>query len=399
MISPEVCSLPVYRQRKLQILLLVSLIPMLGYSLINPAFPKIIDNLGISPPEVGLLITFYGVPGLLFIPISGALADRFGRKRVLVPSLLLFGVAGGSCAFFQDFNTILMLRFLQGLGGAAVFPMCSTLIGDFYSGKECTQAMGYNFSVSYMASAAYPFVGGAVALLAWYYPFLIYFVAVPIGILVLFKLENPKSCERQGAFDYLSNIAKIFRNRRIVGLFAASFLMFLIYSSAYATYFSLLLGGKFGASSLVIGLVVSIGSATTGITSWQMSKLARRFSEMNLIKAAFVLIAVSIFSVQFASELWMVVVMAIIFGIGLGTIDPGKISVLSSLASPNHRATLMSLDETFVVLGMTLGPVVLGAVFVFGGLTGVFNAGAVLALVSFALMVFLLRPDDHGKSV
>ncbi len=399
MSSPAACNVPVYRQRKLQIILAVSMIPMLGYSLINPTFPKIVESLGISPEEVGLLIAFYGVPGLFFIPISGVLADRFGRKKVLVPSLLLFGIAGGACAFFQDFSALLALRFLQGLGGAAVFPMCTTLIGDFYSGIECKQAISYNSSVSYVTSATYPFLGGAVALFAWNYPFLIYFVAVPIGFLVLFKLENPTSCESQGVRNYLGNVIALLRRRQVVGIFLSSLLLFTIYSATFMTYFPLLLDRSFGLSSLEIGLMVSVVTVSTGITASQLSKLTRRFSEMDLIKAAFVLISLSLFAIWLSADIWMVTATAIALGIGVGIIDPGKISVLSSLASPNHRAAIMSLDETFIVLGMSLGPVAFGAVFVIWGLGGVYNVGAVLALVAFSLAFFLLRPAGHGKDV
>ncbi len=393
------CPTPIYRQRRLQIIFAASLIPLLGYSLINPAFPAIVENLGITPQEVGLLITFYGAPAVVFVPAIGILADRFGRKKVLVPSLLIYGLAGGACAFTHNFGALLALRFLQGLGGAAVFPMCMTLIGDYYSGAECTQAMGYNFSVTYVTSATYPFIGGAVALLAWNYPFLIYFAAVPVGLLVLFKLESPAPAGRQDIREYLTSIVRMMRRRQVLGVFLGSLFMFTIYSAAYLTYLSLLIGSSFGASSLVIGLMVSLGFVSTAVTAWQVNKLARRISVMNLIKLAFVIIALSLFLLQFASSLWMVAATTILFGVGLGIIDPGKMSALNSLTPAEYRAALMALDETFVVIGMSLGPLLFGAVFVVFGLSGVFNGAALLALAAFALLALLLRPVATGKSV
>ncbi len=390
--SPEeACAVPIYRHKNLQIILIVSLMAPLGYTIINPAFPAIVDSLKISAQDVGLLITVYSVPGLLFVPILGILADRFGRKRIMVPSLFLFGIAGGACAFAHDFRILLALRFFQGVGGASLFPLCLTLIGDFYSDRDCTRAMGYNFGVTWFANAAYPFIGGAVAMLAWYYPFFFYLLAIPVGLLVLLKLENPELRKKQDIRGYLSSVLGTMKNRQIAGIFTCSLATFTIYSGAYLAYFSLMIGKSFGVNSLVIGLIVSAGFVSAAITSSQTSKLSRLSSERNLIKAAFVLIALALVAVPFASDLWLVTIPAIVFGAGIGIIDPVKISILSSLAPTKYRAAFMSLDETFIILGMSAGPVIMGAVFAAWGFNGVFNAGAALSIVAFAVMVLMFR--------
>ena len=78
------------------------MIAVLGVASITPAFPKIEKELNISEQEVGLLITVFTLPGVVLTPLLGVLADRYGRKQILIPSLLLFGVAGTLC-FFKDF--------------------------------------------------------------------------------------------------------------------------------------------------------------------------------------------------------------------------------------------------------------------------------------------------------
>jgi MFS family permease len=59
--------------------------------------------LEISPQNIGLLITVFTFPTVILSPIIGVMADRFGRKKILVPSLILFGLAGTACAFARDF--------------------------------------------------------------------------------------------------------------------------------------------------------------------------------------------------------------------------------------------------------------------------------------------------------
>src|SRR3712207_7363843 len=69
-------------------------------------------------------------------PLLGVLSDRYGRKKILVPALILFGLAGGACAFARSFELLLALRFFQGMGAAALGTLNVTVIGDIYEGRE-----------------------------------------------------------------------------------------------------------------------------------------------------------------------------------------------------------------------------------------------------------------------
>ncbi len=115
---------------------------VLGVASITPAFPRIIRDLGIEPRQVGLLITIFTFPGMILAPFLGVLADRYGRKRILVPSLLLFGLAGSACGFAGNFHVLLVLRFFQGTGAAALASLTGTIIGDLFPGRETAAAMG-----------------------------------------------------------------------------------------------------------------------------------------------------------------------------------------------------------------------------------------------------------------
>jgi MFS family permease len=93
---------------------------MLGTASISPAFPEIQEVFGVSRGQVAMLISVFTLPGVLLTPVVGALSDRFGRRKILVPSLLLFGLAGGACALARNFELLLVLRALQGTGAASL---------------------------------------------------------------------------------------------------------------------------------------------------------------------------------------------------------------------------------------------------------------------------------------
>jgi MFS transporter, ACDE family, multidrug resistance protein len=108
---------PVYEDHNLlQVLWGITVMAVLGTSSITPAFPTIVKELGVSSGQVGLLITFFTLPGIVMTPVLGVLSDRYGRKKILVPALLLFGLAGGACAFARSFDILLAFRFFRVWG-------------------------------------------------------------------------------------------------------------------------------------------------------------------------------------------------------------------------------------------------------------------------------------------
>ena len=91
----------VYKDHNLHVLWGVTLMAVLGVSSVTPAFPTIVRELGVSSGQVGLLITVFTLPGIVMTPVLGILSDRYGRKKILVPALILFGLAGGARAFVR----------------------------------------------------------------------------------------------------------------------------------------------------------------------------------------------------------------------------------------------------------------------------------------------------------
>jgi MFS family permease len=282
------------RDPNLHVIFGVTLMAVLGVSSITPAFPQIADELNLSPGAVGMLVAIFTLPGATLTPVIGVLGDRIGRKRVLIPSLFLFAIAGTACGFARDFEMLLWLRLLQGMGAAALGALNITIVGDLYSGWKRATVMGYNASVLSVGTALYPAVGGALALIGWFYPFFLPVLALPVALLVLWRLKNPEPSMDEKLSTYLRNTLISVRNPRALGLFLASLVIFVVLYGAYLTYLPFLLRLTFDASPLLIGLVFSATSLATAVTSWRLGRLARRFSERNLVRLGFAFYAVAI---------------------------------------------------------------------------------------------------------
>lgn len=374
-----------YRDRNLQLIFAISLMAVLGVATLTPAFPQLAEALKVPTKNLGLLITVFTFPTVILGPIIGIVADRFGRKKIIVPSLFIFGIAGTACAFVRDFNLLLLLRFLQGIGAASLLSLSVTLIGDLYTERR-TEAMGYNASITSIGTAFYPTIGGALATLGWYYPFMLPSLAIPIGLLILFFLKNPEPKGDRNLKAYLQNALKVLKNRQIVGLFIASGANFIILYGAHVTYLPIFLKKSFQVSPFTIGLFLSSVSVAITVASLQLGRLARRFSETVLIRASFVFYAIALLIIPFIHNLPLILIPTTLIGVGLGIGFPSIQALLSTLAPKEYLATVISVNGTFFGLGQTLGPLLMGLAYSIGGINSVFFLGVGVAIAT--LIVF-----------
>ncbi len=371
-----------FRDGNLLIIFGVTLMAVLGVSSISPAFPTMKDYFHISEGEIGLLITFFTLPGVFLAPVLGVMADRWGRKRILVPSLVVFAAAGFACGLVRDFHWLLAFRAIQGTGAAALGSLNTTIIGDLYAGPRRAEAMGYNASVLSIGTASYPAIGGALALLGWYYPFYLPILALPVGLLVLARLHSPEPRNEQGLKKYLAGAWSQIKNVRVIGILTAGTVTFIFVYGAVLTYFTLLLADHFNASSFTIGLTITAMSLTTAAVSSQLGRINRRFSLGTIIITAFLLYAVALFLIPLMQTMLLLLIPMLIFGAGQGINIPSLQTAVAGLAPLEYRAALMSVNAMMLRLGQTIGPPLVALVYVAGGFNAAFYASAGLALVT-----------------
>lgn len=381
----------VYRDHNLHVLFGVTLMAVLGVTSVTPAFPRIIEAFGISGGQVGLLITVFTLPGVFLTPVLGVLSDRYGRRKILTPALLLFGVAGGLCVFARDFELLLALRFLQGMGAAALGTLNITVIGDLYTGRERSAALGYNSSVLSIGTASYPGIGGLLATFGWFYPFALPVLAIPIAFLVLFSLNNPEPHNEQRLGEYFGTVWERLRSRQVFGLLFASLITFIILFGAQLSFLPILMNQRFGASPLVIGAVLSGASLTAALTSSQLGRLTGHFTEKSLLKSAFVLYSVALLLASVAPSLQLLLVPAAIFGVANGINIPNIFALLNELAPSDNRGAFLSANGTILRLGQTIGPVFMATTAAAWSLPGAYVAAALLSLAAFALILLFVR--------
>jgi MFS family permease len=377
----------------LNIIFGITLISVLGVASIAPAFPQITAAMGVPREDAAWLISMFTIPGLIFTPLTGALSDRYGRKRILFPCLLLFGLAGGGCFFAPDFRTLLLLRFLQGVGSAPLNALNVALIGDLFHGKERSTAIGYNTSAIGAGTASYPALGGLLAMVGWNYPFLLAFLALPVGTWVVLRLEEKQLPEtgHMEIWENLSSLAKSIGSRGTPVLLAASMMSFIIQYGSFLTFLPFFLASTFAATPLMIGLVSSSMSISSAITAPIAGRWFRMERGPLFIASSFFIYGAALFFILHVPGCLGMLVPAVLFGIGQGINIPALLSMLTENSPEKDRAMFLSINSMSLRMGQTVGPIMFGMVFSGFGIRAVFFTGAAMAMVMAVVVLVALK--------
>lgn len=217
----------VLQETNFQLLLLANGMPALGTALLSPVLDSLTDPFGVSPASIGLMVSVFTAPPIVMIPVAGAFADRYGRKPILVSSLILFVLTGTAIAFTTDFRVVLGLRLLQGVAFAGLTPIIITSIGDLYTGTEEATAQGLRFTGSGFSQTLFPLLAGLLVVIAWQYPFLLYALSLPVAVLVFRWFDRSNAPGTTPALDggdtrsYRRVLFRLVRRRRVLALVIA----------------------------------------------------------------------------------------------------------------------------------------------------------------------------------
>src|SRR6202795_3001588 len=162
-------------------------------SIVNVSLPHMQGSFSASVDEIAWVVTSYLVAAGIMIPMTGWIAERFGRKRYFVASITMFVAASALCGVAQSLNQIVFFRLLQGAAGAAMMPISQAVLMETFPPREQMMAMAVWGIGMMVAPIMGPTIGGYITdAWSWRWNF---YINVPIGTLAAFMvyrfLEDP----------------------------------------------------------------------------------------------------------------------------------------------------------------------------------------------------------------
>ena len=365
----------------------VAFVTSFGAHVVAVNLPAYAAQVGAGVAMIGLLIAAYDAAEVVAKPVFGALADRRGMKATMLAGLGLFVLA--SLAYLWiDPRFLLLIRFLQGIGAAALSAVSLALVG-VYAVERRGRAYGIYNSIKGAGYVVSPLVGGAIVLRADFS--MIFVAAAAIGTLAfLLSLllpkpglnTNPRLLDEDGGIGF-SSLLTVFRQAAlwpwylvtVINMFFVGILFGFLPVRVYAL----------GYSSLTNGLILTAVSASYLIIQPLAGTVADRANSAVTVRVGLLLAGACVILIPFVTS-WLLLGIAILAGLGVGAVWTNTDALISQLAQVDKLGATMGIAGTFKEIGDMLGPVLIGVVSQAFGLTAGFVACGVLGLLGLGLI-------------
>lgn len=345
----------------------IPLIMTLGNSMLIPVLPDIRHRLDLTYFQTSMIITVFSIMAILFIPPAGYLSDRIGRKKVIVPCLILAGVGGAICASAAIWSAnpypyMLIGRVLQGLGAAGAAPIVMPLVGDMFKrDEEVSAGLGLIETSNTFGKVLSPMIGSLLAAFVWYAPFIgiPVFAAISVTLVALLVKAPPMREKPLPAKAFLRGISKLFRQRGrwLFAVFALGGAgMFMLF--AFLVHLSDVLEDHFGLHGFVKGSVLAIPLAVLCSASYITGKvIGENKRRMKLLSTAgFILSAAASAACILWSGIVMYLVLLSVAGLGIGVALPCLDAFITEGIEKEQRGTVSSFYSSMRFAGVALGP-------------------------------------------
>jgi Arabinose efflux permease len=383
----------------------VPLVLVLGNSMLVPILPTLRQELGISQFQTSLVISLFSFAAALIIPIAGYLSDRFSRKAVIVPSLIVYGSAGvlaGFGAIWDSYGVLIAARALQGIGAAGTAPIAMALVGDLYKDGEESRALGLIEASNGTGKVVSPILGSLLALIVWYAAFFAFPVFCLLSLLgVLFLIKEPKrQDEPKPISQYLRSVRQIFADRGrwlISSFFAGSLALFILFGVLFFLS-DILEKPPYSIEGVRKGLVLAIPLFGMVTTAYATGAVIRKNGVLIrlLMNIGLAMMTASLaLAIWFNSNLYVFIGLLTVSSIGTGLLLPCLNTMITGAVDKAERGMITSLYSSLRFFGVAVGPPLFGWLMAKSH-TIVFVTVSALSLAALALVFFLVKP---GKQV
>lgn len=379
-------------------LLFASTMTVMSGAIIAPALPGISRHFSEHPQVlIQLILTLPALMITLFSPLMGYLADRFGRKPLLLLMLSIYGLAGGAGFLIDSVELLLASRALMGIAVAGILSISTTLVGDYFEGSERVRFLGLQSSCMALGGVVFINLGGLLSDWSWRGPFLLYLTGVLLLPYAWAMLREPRLPGATHA-DSAQALARVDYWRTGLGYLIAMLSMMMFYM--FPAQLPFLLSEQGEISGMAIGIALSMSALTASIVAFGYGYYKPFFSVMTIYVLGFALAATGFLVVGFTDSYAMAIVGAAISGFGLGAFMPNTTTWLMRITPQRVRGRVFGGFTSTFFFGQFISPIAVApAVIWLGSLRNVFIAMAVLCIVFAAILMMLsktyLRADSR----
>lgn len=345
---------------------------MTGYGIVLPTLPFLADDLGLSSVQMSSLIIIWAVSQLITAPIWGRLADKIGRKPVLMIGVFGFGIAFLLLIVAQNYWQLLVVRLIGAAISSGTQMAAFSMVADQTKKEFRNQTIAKMGAVNGLGFLCGPAIGGLFSPLGVVVPFII------AGSLALVTLPFAHFYIRDSITDHYNETQNTFaRNNDTISFWRAitmitktgywnHYMIILGVSIAASSFFGLLgyyLIAKFEATPIFVSMAFSAQAGTSVIVQFfLLKKCYELWTEDTITKIGLAFATIGYCFISFAPFIWVAILGCVFTGFGQSLVRPTTIAMLSKRTEMGRGITL-GLQESMDSLGRILGPLWGGWVF------------------------------------
>lgn len=353
-----------------------------------PAMAKTFSNESLSSVE--MLTTIPALMVVVFVLLSSFIAKWIGQKQTVVLGLVIALISGIVPAFSNNFNVVLISRAMLGVGFGLFNSLAVSMIGDYFTGDERAQLIGFQSAFQGLGTAIMTYVAGQLLKVNWHVTFWIYAIILPILVLFILFVPSPEKNAANKDTATSSNV-KQSTNMQVIGYVLLLFAVLIIYMGVQVKLALLFTSNGYGTATDASNIIsiMSVGGMLAGFAFGTIFKIIRHYT----IPVSMVLMAVSFFLLAISNSVVLSGVAGVLTGVSFSLLVPylfNQVAVVSPKGSATLSTSLLLVGSN---LGSSFSPYGLALLGKMSGTTavnGVFMAGGVvLAIMAIVGLVFV----------
>ncbi|OGK27550.1 hypothetical protein A3C28_05965 [Candidatus Roizmanbacteria bacterium RIFCSPHIGHO2_02_FULL_39_9] len=390
-----------HKNRNLLIIALIALVNALGYGIIIPILYSYSLKFGLNDFENGLLFSVFSIFQFLATPIIGRLSDKYGRKPLLLISLIGTATSFFMAAFAPSALFLFIARALDGITAGNI-PVASAVISDTTKPEERTKGFGILWGAFGFGFVFGPAISALTVSINPSLPFIIAGL-VSIGAVLVTAFLLPETNKHLGEvkkspFFNFSKLLHAFIDENVGMTFLITLLSSLAFSLfifAYQPFSVKILHLSANQISLQFTLFGIVGLITQILL---LSRFTKKFGLKPTFVGTFFLMSIAFILMFVVRNALLFAFVSIFLGLSNALANPLTQTILSQEVDEKSQGSIMGLNASYMSIGQIFGPI-LGGILAIFYLPSPFLASAVFALACFFLAFHVLKRGVKKESV
>jgi MFS family permease len=358
----------------------------------TPVLPLFAADLGATPAEIGWIVIASTIPGILISFPAGAISDFFGKRRVIVASLVVFATAPFLYLLVTEAWQLMAARFYHGFATAIFNTVATAAIAAQYPQRRAAMLSTYS-SITIAGRSVAPFLGGFLISVASFQS--VYWacaisgvLAFVVGLLLPAEPARPRTDVRFPHF--FAALRDVLSSRAIMLTSIVEAAQFLVFGAVEA--FLALYAASVGIPAWQIGIILGAQLLSVIVVKPLLGGLSDRLGRRAIIFPGLALGVISVALFPMADDVYLLSSLSVLYGVAFATVTSSTTALVADVTKDGQFGASVGVLRTIMDIGQTIGPVLTGLLIAAWGYGLAFPALATIIAASAITFIFVPRP-------